>query len=52
MDMNAELRSRELEQGPSRGILSKNSSTNNAEELKGFKRFSKRQSKQGLAAVF
>ena len=50
LDLNAEMRS-EAAAGSSRGILSKNS-PNNPEEPKGLKRFSKRQSKQGLAAVF
>ncbi|KAI4156131.1 MAG: hypothetical protein LQ340_000502 [Diploschistes diacapsis] len=56
LDMNAELRSREPDAAGSssnnRGILQRNTSSNNTEEPKGFKRFSKRQSKQGLAAVF
>jgi 3-phosphoinositide dependent protein kinase-1 len=36
----------------SRGILHKQQSTNDGESLKGRKRFSKRQSKSGLTAVF
>jgi 3-phosphoinositide dependent protein kinase-1 len=51
LDMSAELRT-EAASGPSRNTLQKNASSNTAEELKGFKRFSKRQSKSGLAAVF
>lgn len=52
LDLNAELRSEAAANGGGRGILQKNNTSNNAEESKGLKRFSKRQSKQGLAAVF
>lgn len=38
--------------GHHRGILHKQQSTNDGESLKGRKRFSKRQSKSGLTAVF
>lgn len=52
LDMGAERRAEAASAHSSRHTLQKFPSTNSPEELKGFKRFSKRQSKSGLAAVF
>lgn len=52
LDMNAELRTENASAASSRHTLQKLPSSKDPEELKGFKRFSKRQSKSGLAAVF
>ena len=51
LDMSSEIRA-EAASSNARNILQKNPSASTTEELKGFKRFSKRQSKSGLAAVF
>ena len=52
LDVNAERRGESIPSGSGRHMLHKNHSNTDVDSLKGFKRFSKRQSKSGLAAVF
>ncbi len=52
MDIGAERRAEAASAHSNRHTLQKFPTSTNPEELKGFKRFSKRQSKSGLAAAF
>ena len=52
LDLNLERRGDGVPPSSSRHMLQKNHSSTDVDSLKGFKRFSKRQSKSGLAAVF
>lgn len=52
LDMGAQRRTDSIAALAGRHTLQKHHSTTDADTVKGFKRFSKRQSKSGLAAVF
>ena len=52
LDMGAQRRTNSIAALAGRHTLQKHHSTTDPDTVKGFKRFSKRQSKSGLAAVF